>query len=114
MELVITPDKARSSEIGHLFKKYKTIFTSSSMTYDYILWVYLVYERLKGAESFYFDYFNVVGDSEMLLDWDESEVLSLQDEWIVFERAKLITESLRYLKVVEVVFLENPESFPSE
>lgn len=96
MELVITPDKAKNSEIGHLFKEHKTIFTSSSMTYDYILWVYLVYERLKGAKGFYFHYFNVIGAPETLMDWDESEILSLQDEWVAFERDKLLAESLRY------------------
>lgn len=43
------------------------------------LTVFLMYERIKGKESFWYPYFNVMTDPESITIWPEGMCAELQD-----------------------------------
>ena len=45
------------SQIGHLFDNHDALFVTNNDRDTQIMTVYLIYEKLKGNESFYFPYF---------------------------------------------------------
>lgn len=49
---------------------------------DYALYAYLIRERIKGPGSFYYPYFQVTENPEMLLDWTNDELKELRDQFL--------------------------------
>ena len=66
--MIITPERAKSSKIGHIFDEYPKFFKLHDRSVDYILWVYIVYEKLQGEKSFFYPYFQALGEPELLMD----------------------------------------------
>jgi glycosyltransferase involved in cell wall biosynthesis len=79
-----------------------------------MLWVYVLYEKLKGPESFYHPYFAAIGESEMLMDWTLSEKAELQDKFLVFESKKQEKTALFYYESLVEVFQAFPNFFPPD
>jgi hypothetical protein len=52
-KIIITGKKARYSEIGFIFKKHKAIFKSHEDGEDHILYLFIMYEKLKNKKSFW-------------------------------------------------------------
>jgi hypothetical protein len=113
IEIIITPQRARDSEIGFLFTSYPKLFKTHSRAADYILWVYITYELCKGSLSFFSPYFQAIGTPEMLMDWTTSEKSELQDKFLVFECKKQEKAALYYFESLSEVF-SNGSFFPSE
>ena len=57
---IITPEHAKASPIAHLFDCHDALFVTNYDRESTIIMVYIIYERLKGAESFYHPYFEMV------------------------------------------------------
>ena len=57
---IVSTEHARRSPIGELFPEHPNLFVTNSDRDTTTLIVYLIYERLKGEESFYAPYFNMV------------------------------------------------------
>lgn len=112
LEVIICPQKAKSSEINEVLTTYPKLFKSHSRWADYILWVYILYEKLKGPASFFHPYFAAIGESEMLMDWSMSEKMELQDKFLVFESKKQEKTALFYYESLVEVFKAFPQFFP--
>ncbi len=57
---IISAEHAKQSLIGHLFDSHDALFVTNYNRDQQILIVYLIYEKLKGADSFYHPYFEMV------------------------------------------------------
>lgn len=75
---IISTEHARKSPLGPLFSVHPSLFVTNIDRDTVILMVYLIYERLKGTESFYRPYFDMV-DSPLPTCYWSPEVLSRSD-----------------------------------
>lgn len=111
-DIIITPQRARESEIGFIFEQYPKYFVSHDRAVDYILWVYVMYEKLKSTQSFFYPYFLAVGEPEMLMDWKTSEKIELQDKFLLFEAKKQEKLSNLYFNSLLDILQANSQYFP--
>jgi len=72
--VIITPSKARKSRIGFIFDQHPSWFEGDGRELDNILYVFLIYEKLKLEESFWFPYFEIIPEIETILDWTDKEL----------------------------------------
>lgn len=63
---IISTDHARVSDIGYLFDCHDALFVTNSDRDINMLIVYIMFERLKGSDSFYNPYFEML-DQNILL-----------------------------------------------
>jgi len=68
---IISTEHARQSPIGHLFESHEALFVTNYDRDNNMLLVYLIYERLKAAESFYHPYFEMVDSPTPTVYWPE-------------------------------------------
>jgi hypothetical protein len=47
-KIIITPRKGKASEIGFIMKQHKAMFYNHPERDDYVLYLFIMYERLKG------------------------------------------------------------------
>jgi hypothetical protein len=59
-KLIISTETAKNSEIGEIFKNHDEMFVTYQDRDMMILILFLIYERIKGEESFWHPYFEVV------------------------------------------------------
>ena len=78
-KLVISADKANNGEIGFVLYKFPHLFEERSDSEDLTLYVYCLYEKLKGSKSFWFPYFLTSQGMDILMFWDEASLDELQD-----------------------------------
>ena len=52
-----------------------SIFHHSEDGEDNCLYIFLIYERLKGEESFWHPYFETVAGLDLLMFWDDLDIL---------------------------------------
>ena len=71
---IITTEHARVSPIGHLFESHETLFVTNYDRDHYILMIYVMYEKMKGGDSFYHPYFDMVDPPLPTIYWP-AEVL---------------------------------------
>ena len=81
---------ARQSPIGHLFETHDALFVTNFDRDNTILLVYMIYERLKGEESFYDPYFSVVDSPVPTCYWpddviERSDLQSFKFTWIKWQ-----------------------------
>ena len=57
---LVSTESARHSEIAEIYRNYEDIFVANVDRDHLTLVLYLMYERCKGAESFFHPYFEVV------------------------------------------------------
>ena len=57
---IISTEAARLSPIGHLFDSHESLFVTNQDRDSCILMVQIIYEKLKGDDSFYSPYFKMV------------------------------------------------------
>ncbi|CAG9320802.1 unnamed protein product [Blepharisma stoltei] len=106
--------KARKSEIAHIFQEHNYWFQTHPRGDDHIMWTYIIYEKLKGAESFWFPYFETIKSMESVIDWDETEILELQDPVLVYECKQWSKRIENTWKSMEEILLEHPNYFPPD
>ena len=75
---IISTEHARVSPIGHLFDSHDNLFVCNNDRDTSILLVYICYERLKGEESFYHPYFEMIESTLHATYWPE-EVIEKSD-----------------------------------
>lgn len=110
--LCISIQKAKNSEISHIFKK--RFFTQHSRANDHILWVFILYEKLKGSESFWYPYFKTLKGFSNIIDWTDEELGELQDKLLVYDNLKWKERIERIWKAVYGIIKNYPEHFPPE
>lgn len=104
---------AKNSEIGFLFEKYPYWYSGHSGANDNILWTFMIYERLKGPNSFWYPYFSIVRDFDLLSNWSAEELAELHDPVLVFDTQRWLHRQEKVWKNLEEVFVENPDLFPA-
>lgn len=77
---MITLEKARKSEIGHIFSNHDSLFKANTDREFLILLVFLMYEHQKGEASLWFPYFNAVNPDNLSSYWPET-YLDRLDDW---------------------------------
>lgn len=75
---IISTEHARKSQIGHLFDNHDALFVAKDDRDQTTLIVYMIYEKLKGEESFYHPYFEVL-DSVTPAPFWPAEVIEKSD-----------------------------------
>lgn len=75
---LITVKHAYESPIGHVFELHDNLFFTNNERDSFILLVYLIYERLKGEESFYYPYLEML-DSTLHATYWPDDVIAKSD-----------------------------------
>ena len=75
---IISTLHARDSQIGYLFDMHDNLFVTTPERDSNILMVYMIYERLKGEESFYHPYFEMIDAFQHSSYWPE-EIIERSD-----------------------------------
>lgn len=75
---LITTEHARESPIGHLFESHDALFVCNNDRDTCILMVYIIYEKLKGEESFYHPYLEMMDSTLHATYWPE-EIIEKSD-----------------------------------
>lgn len=78
-KLLLTVERAKSSEIGHIFNNHDALFKANADRDFLILLVYMVYENQKGAESFWYPYFNAIDPVDITCYWGDQYLEALDD-----------------------------------
>ena len=69
--IISTEHARKSSEIGHLFDSCDELFVTNQDRDICTLMVFIIYERLKGDESFYHPYFDMVDSPVPTCFWPD-------------------------------------------
>lgn len=112
--IIITPQLAKDSALKPIFKAFPKIFDNSSISLDYILWVFLMNEKLKGQSSFYYPYLSIINEPEILSDWSPDEKSELQDPFLFIKCEKNYKFVLKHFETLKQVFSQYPEFFPQD
>ena len=115
--LCITYAKARESELREMLETQNLFKEEEEDWLDYALYSFLVRERIKGTSSFYYPYFCVTEEPEMLLDWTPEELRELHDQFLYHKvtniQALYFREKMRKKwKTLSTVFAQYPNLFP--
>ena len=78
-KIIITSKKAKNSEIGSIITKYKKLFRDHDDADDHKLYLYIMYEQLKGKDSLWYPYFQIVEGMDLVMFWNPMELDELQD-----------------------------------
>lgn len=73
-KVLLTVERARSSEIGYIFDNHDSIF-KANLDRDFLtLLMYVMYEHQKGKESFWFPYFDAVDPGTLTCYWEDKYI----------------------------------------
>lgn len=72
--MLISVELARVSPISEVFKNHKELFTANIDRDFLILVTFLMYERMKGLDSFWNPYFDAVNPGLMTALWPDSVI----------------------------------------
>jgi hypothetical protein len=78
-KLIITEATVMRSPISHIVQKHPKVFKQHYDSEYLMLASFVFHEFLKGEESFWHDYFEIINFSDIPLLWTEDEVDELQD-----------------------------------
>ncbi|EGR32186.1 SET domain protein [Ichthyophthirius multifiliis] len=87
IKLIITTKKIKESELKQIYKENPDIF-SEKRNYDGesdMVAAFLIYEKLKGEDSFYYPYFQTVEKSYTIYDWTIDEIQETENDEIISE-----------------------------
>lgn len=112
-KLLMSSAKAKEDKaLSKLFKKHEEIFTQDDSGDYNVLIVYLIRERLKGPESFFHPFLNLLDDIITGQSWDKKAMKFIEDPMFrgCIEESQLELES--EWEAMKDVFEENPKLFP--
>lgn len=101
----------KESELKEVVKAFPKIFDNSAISWDYLMWIFLMNERRKARESFFFPYINVIDQPEILCDWSEPELCELQDLFLSKKTQKLTQSQQSHYAKLLPVFEQYPNYF---
>ena len=109
MRACLSLSYALGTELKRVFDLYPELFKYHKDALDYMLFITLLYERLKGPNSFWAPFLATIPSPEMALDWSLAELQETHDPLLVHEvrstQAKQMQfdEAKKWLEVKEVV-----------
>ena len=113
-DIIITPQRAKNSELRPVLASFPDIFRDSLDSMDYILCVYLMFEKHKKTSSFFYPYLETINECDLLLDWDEDDLQELQDPFLSIKAKKSLKAMTNYYEILKPVFLKFPDCFPED
>ena len=72
--ICISTEKARNSEISHVYRKHPELFENNGERDYYVMILFLMYERAKGIKSFWHPYFEICEISDIPAQWSDEEI----------------------------------------
>ena len=79
IKMMISVEGAKNSDIGEIFKNHESIYIKN-IDRDYLILItFLVYERLKLENSYWYSYFEIVDPGTDASNWPESAVNKTDD-----------------------------------
>jgi hypothetical protein len=108
--LCLNQYKARTSEISHIFTS--EFFKAQPRSKDYVIYLYVMHEKIKGEKSFWHPYFSTLSGITNLVDWTEEELDELQDELIIHDAAKWKERVERIWARISIICSNFPDYFP--
>lgn len=81
--LCITYATVKESELRDMIETEEIFQETDDDWLDFALYAYLIREKVKDTESFWYPYFRTVENPEMLLDWSSAELMELQDQFLL-------------------------------
>jgi len=78
-KLMLSVEHAKASELDVIFKSHDALFRANYERDSMIMVLYLMYEKLKGENSFYHPYFDSVALDPQSCLWDDQYVSKLVD-----------------------------------
>ena len=101
-----------SDVLNQIYEENEYFFSVHSESSSHRMYLILMYERMKGTESFWFPYFEVIGETETILDWTEEEKTQLQDPFIVYESNLWTQRYQKKFSQISEILSEYPYIFP--
>jgi hypothetical protein len=68
---MISTEKARNSEISHVYKNHVEIFENNGERDFFVMVLFIMYEKSKGSSSFWHPYFEVCGVYDIPAQWED-------------------------------------------
>ena len=78
-KILISSEKARNSELALIFFNHQDMFQANTYRDYYVLVIFIMYERSKGKDSFWHDYFECVQLIDLPAVWENEEISKLAD-----------------------------------
>jgi hypothetical protein len=77
--LIITEQTVMKSNVAHIILKHPEIFKSHHDSEYLTLGLFIMHEILKGEESFWYPYLEIINFSDLPMLWTKHEIEELQD-----------------------------------
>ncbi|EWS71999.1 RuBisCO LSMT substrate-binding protein (macronuclear) [Tetrahymena thermophila SB210] len=115
-KLIISEDKVYGCDLEEVLEKFPELFDEEKCgDADFnILALYLMYEKLKGEQSFWHPYFELNQKSYTLLDWSTEELAQFEDSYILQELQSLKNEMEKQWRNMDKVVKLYPQYFPQD
>ncbi len=78
--LLITVDRAKSSEVGYIIDNHESFFKATEDRDFKRLLLFMMFERQKGDKSFWFPYFNAVDPGMIPCFWGDKYINKIDDQ----------------------------------
>lgn len=84
---MLSVQSALNSSLRTIFDQHPDLFSEVNPNYeDMILTTYILYEKLRGKDSFWYYFLRALPKNpEILLDWSNAEIEELQDSDLIFD-----------------------------
>lgn len=105
--------QAANKALAHVFDAFPRVFHDHKYKNEFRLHAFIISEKLKGEQSFYYPYLRMLKNPEILVDWSEDEIRELQDPTI-FDKVRLYSRKMNnFWQLLEPVFEHFSGEFPS-
>lgn len=78
-KLILSAATAHNSEIAEVFRNHDDLFVANPSRDEFVLRLFVMYERNKGAESFWHEWFEIAQLVDLPYTWDDSKIEQIAD-----------------------------------
>jgi hypothetical protein len=122
--MIISNASIKLTPIAHVFSQNNDVFIDHFDGEYLSLATFVLYEMLKGnksirnqfsgKDSFWYPYFQIVNDSDLICFWSDEELEEFQDQPLIRESKAYSKEMEQEAKLMTLVLSKYPEFFPPE
>ena len=116
-KLIISAEHAKQSELAPIFKNHDSLFVSNPYREYFTVLIFVLWEKLKGEDSFWHPYFEAVGELDDLpMHWSASQDWEKFDDQVLRANFKesLALHQKDWESVMKIVKLYEDDYFPVE
>lgn len=109
----LTPAKSNNAELRPVFHRFPKVFEEGKRRWQEMrLSVFLMREKIKGRDSFYSPYIDILPDPETLADWSEAELSLLKNPVLTQHAHTLSRQMLKKWTILQPILAQFPDLFP--